>query len=166
METKGSLLHSQKPATGPYPEPYESSPQSHTHFKIYSLLSYPLCLDKTKIIIIPRMKIRRCGSASSCSKPWRFIDSVQDVALITFLYPTILDSITDKFLSMFLCFSDPFHTNWCLSRQRNVLLSISLVNSQTLNCIAKYALYKADVWSKDFCEQLDPVIGKRPKKRC
>jgi hypothetical protein len=32
METKGSFLHPEEPATGPYPEPYESSPHSHTLF--------------------------------------------------------------------------------------------------------------------------------------
>jgi hypothetical protein len=32
MEAEGSLLSSQQPATGPYPEPDESSPQFSTLF--------------------------------------------------------------------------------------------------------------------------------------
>jgi hypothetical protein len=32
METLGSLLHSQEPATGPYPEPDESSPYHSIQF--------------------------------------------------------------------------------------------------------------------------------------
>jgi hypothetical protein len=32
MELQGSLLYSEEPATGLYPEPDESSPHSHTLF--------------------------------------------------------------------------------------------------------------------------------------
>jgi hypothetical protein len=32
MESEGSLLYSQKPATGPYPEPDESNPHLPTQF--------------------------------------------------------------------------------------------------------------------------------------
>jgi len=42
METEGSLPFSQKPPTGPYPEPYESNPQLTPYFpKIHSNIIVP-----------------------------------------------------------------------------------------------------------------------------
>jgi hypothetical protein len=49
MEPDALLLCSQEPATGPYPEPHESSPQPHNHFfKIHSKIILHLRLGLPK----------------------------------------------------------------------------------------------------------------------
>jgi len=52
MEPEGSLLFSQKPVIGPYPEPDESSPHLPTHFpKIYSNFMIPYKPSSSKWLL-------------------------------------------------------------------------------------------------------------------
>jgi hypothetical protein len=44
MEPEGSLLCSQEPAIGPYPEPDESSPDPHTVFHLPVIINSQCCL--------------------------------------------------------------------------------------------------------------------------
>ena len=49
METEGPLLHLQKPATCPYPEPHQSSPCLLSHFlKIHINFILPSMPESTK----------------------------------------------------------------------------------------------------------------------
>jgi hypothetical protein len=45
METKSPLQVSKEPATGPYPEPDQSSPYRHISLISILILSYNLCLS-------------------------------------------------------------------------------------------------------------------------